>query len=80
MYTTLILSKTQSIGSTINLQQFTLDQKFELVQVLNITILVQEIEHVPSIHEVHHVNRPINVISMDELEGPWRSKKILLEK
>ncbi|CAD8206552.1 unnamed protein product [Paramecium octaurelia] len=42
--------------------------------------VVREIEEVPIIHEVHHVNRPINVISMDEIEGPWKSKQILLEK
>ncbi|CAK63053.1 unnamed protein product (macronuclear) [Paramecium tetraurelia] len=42
--------------------------------------LVREIEEVPVVHEVHHVNRPINVISMAEIEAPWRSKQILLEK
>ncbi|CAD8092714.1 unnamed protein product [Paramecium primaurelia] len=42
--------------------------------------IVHEIEQVPIIHELHHVNRPINVISMDEIEVPWRSKQILLEK
>lgn len=47
---------------------------------ININFLVREIEEVPIIHEIHHVNRPINVISMDEIEVPWRSKQILLEK
>ncbi|CAD8182807.1 unnamed protein product [Paramecium pentaurelia] len=42
--------------------------------------IVHEIEDAPIIHEVHHVNRPINVISMDEIQGPWKSKQILLEK
>ncbi|CAD8162203.1 unnamed protein product [Paramecium octaurelia] len=42
--------------------------------------VVHNVEHVPVIHELHHVNRPINVVSVDEIEGPWRSKVLLLEK
>ncbi|CAD8199310.1 unnamed protein product [Paramecium octaurelia] len=42
--------------------------------------VIHNVEHVPVIHELHHVNRPINVISVDEIEGPWRSKVLLLEK
>ncbi|CAD8116356.1 unnamed protein product [Paramecium sonneborni] len=42
--------------------------------------VIHNVEHVPVIHELHHVNRPINVVSVDEIEGPWRSKVLLLEK
>lgn len=32
------------------------------------------------VHELHHVNRAVSVVSVEEIEGPWRSKVIKLEK
>lgn len=31
-------------------------------------------------HELHHVNRAVSVVSVEEIEGPWRSKVLKLEK
>ncbi|CAD8205727.1 unnamed protein product [Paramecium pentaurelia] len=55
-------------------------QQQQVQQTVQQPSVIHNVEHVPVIHELHHVNRPINVISVDEIEGPWRSKVLLLEK
>ncbi|CAD8119272.1 unnamed protein product [Paramecium sonneborni] len=67
---------TQSIQPVYRLY----NEPIQVVQQAPQVNVVREIEEVPIIHEVHHINRPINVIAMDEIEGPWKSKQILLEK
>ncbi|CAD8185752.1 unnamed protein product [Paramecium octaurelia] len=40
--------------------------------------IICEIKELPVVHEVHHVNRPINVISMAEIEAPWRKTRHII--
>lgn len=37
-------------------------------------------EHVPVVHELHHVHRNVAVVNVEEIEAPWRTKVIKLER